>query len=394
MDRNSLYKKKILLITEAFDEGGTEFAMLSLINQLKQFECELEILCISKTGVLLNRFPKEIPVREIIFKNNFWKKLALNIEPEWGKCSKLPYNLFITYCNIVYPMKNGKNRLYRKMLKKTLPQKEEWDIVFDFYGYGSFLTAYAAESIKAEKKATWVHATFVYIWDKVTEYFKNFEKIYCVSKAALTDFRERFPETENQTEVLFNFTDTKEIIRKSNENVEDITVEGKFTFLTVGRLERVKSLDFAIRVAKKLKEENLNFVWYVIGDGTLQQELQNLIVLEGVEECFILLGRKDNVYPYLKQCDLYIQTSESEGYSTTILEARVLKRIVIATDINSNREQIISGETGYLVEYKESSFMNAIKSVITNQMLQKNIIKNLEKEEIGFLEEINKLKNF
>ena len=119
-----------------------------------------------------------------------------------------------------------------------------------------------------------------------------------------------------------------------------------------------------------------------------------MIVLEGVEECFILLGRKDNVYPYLKQCDLYIQTSESEGYSTTILEARVLKRIVIATDINSNREQIISGETGYLVEHKESSFMNAIKSVITNQMLQKNIIKNLEKEEIGFLEEINKLKNF
>ena len=394
METNNLYKKKVVLLTEAFDEGGTEVAMLALIQQLQKFECEIDILCISKTGILLDKVPPNIPIEEIVFKNNFWKKIALNIEPQWERPEMWLYNLFTIYFEKKYPKDKGNNKLYKKMLKKTLPQKKEWDILFDFYGYGSFLTAYAAKSIRATKKATWVHATFVYIWDKVAEYFEDFQKIFCVSQAALQDFRERFPETEKQVEILYNFTDVNEIIRKSKEQVEDIRVPGKYIFLTIGRLERVKSIDFSIRVAKKLKMQKLDFVWYVIGDGSLYHKLQDLINQLNLEKDFILLGRRDNVCPYLKQCDFYIQTSASEGYSTTILEARALKRIVIATDIKSNREQIISGKTGYLVKHEEKLFADMIEYVIAHRDEEEYITKNLLKERIEFWEGINTLKNF
>lgn len=393
MNQNNLYKKKILLLTEAFDEGGTEIAMLSLINCLKKFECKMEILCISKAGVLLNTFPKDVSIREITFSNKFWKKLALKIEPQWHRLDMLPYNLFWKWQKKKYPIKEKDNKLYKHMLQKTLPQKGKWDIVFDFYGYGSFLTAYATESIEARVKATWVHATAIHSWNKVEEYLWKFEKIYCVSNSVLKSFNQKFPELNEKTEVLFNLTDTNRIITKSKEKVEDIRVNEKFIFLTVGRLENVKRIDFAIRVAKKLKERNINFIWYVIGDGTLKEMLQKLIKSEDIEDCFILLGRRTNVYPYLLQCDLYIQPSKSEGYSTTILEARVLKRIIIATDIDSNREQIITGETGYLVKDREEEFVETIQKIIGDRNLQEKIVENLKKEEISFMGEINKFKS-
>lgn len=107
-------------------------------------------------------------------------------------------------------------------------------------------------------------------------------------------------------------------------------------------------------------------------------------------DCFILLGRRDNVYPYIKQCDIYIQTSKSEGYSTTILEARVLRCIIVATDILSNREQISSGETGFLVEYEEEAFVQIIQKIIFDKKLQKKSFSNISKERIDFTDEINK----
>lgn len=390
MDKQRLYKKKILLLTEAFDEGGTEIAMLSLINQLKKFECEVEILCINKEGILLERFVEEVPIREIIFSNKYWKKIALNIQPRWKNKEMLIYNIFFVCCKKLFPINQNRNKLYEKMIKKSLKQKEKWDIVFDFYGYGSFLTAYAIKSIKADIKATWVHGTAIHSWRKVSEYLPEFRKIYCVSKAVVNVFNKKFPNLKEITEVLYNATDIQEIIKKSKEPVENIRKKDRFTFLTIGRLELIKEIDFAIRVAKKLKENNIEFMWYVIGDGTLREFLQNMIESEKIQESFKLLGRRNNVYPYLTQCDVYIQTSSSEGYSTTILEARALKCVVVATDIDSNREQIKNGKTGYLVEHQEEKFVKTIQKIISNGELRRRIIRNLEKEKINFLEEIEK----
>ena len=164
---------------------------------------------------------------------------------------------------------------------------------------------------------------------------------------------------------FFNVTDPKEIIRKSDEKVESIRIEGKFTFLSVGRLEKVKGFDLAVKAAHILKRDGLIFNWYIIGDGVEKKELEKLIKKESVEDCFFLLGRKENVFPFMKQCDLYIQPSIFEGYSTTILEARVLKKIIIASDIPSNREQIHDGFNGFLTQCQPDKIADIIKKVIS-----------------------------
>ena len=63
-----------------------------------------------------------------------------------------------------------------------------------------------------------------------------------------------------------------------------------------------------------------------------------------VEQEIIFLGMRENPAPYVKSCDLYLQPSRHEGYPITIVEARSLQKVIIASDIPSMREQIRDGE--------------------------------------------------
>lgn len=47
---------------------------------------------------------------------------------------------------------------------------------------------------------------------------------------------------------------------------------------------------------------------------------------------------RENPAPYVKSCDLYLQPSRHEGYPITIVEARSLQKVIIASDIPSMRE--------------------------------------------------------
>lgn len=299
------------------------------------------------------------------FENEFYHTLACDKTIDLEKIKSLPYVTDILKYREDYPLLSRNNCLYNSLLDRAEDMKEKYDMVLDFYGYASFLTAYAAKRLDAPFKATWVHGVDIDWLQLVYEYLPDFNKIYCVSNSVKNSLMELFPEFSHKGEVFFNVTDPKEIIRKSDEKVESIRIEGKFTFLSVGRLEKVKGFDLAVKAAHILKRDGLIFNWYIIGDGVEKKELEKLIKKESVEDCFFLLGRKENVFPFMKQCDLYIQPSIFEGYSTTILEARVLKKIIIASDIPSNREQIHDGFNGFLTQCQPDKIADIIKKVIS-----------------------------
>ena len=383
--------KKVLILTKAFDGGGTEVAMLALINQMMKYDFDIKIICLMKRGVLLDRVPKEIPVEELEFENEFYHKLACEktIDPE--KIKSEIYGTEVLKYREEHPLAPGNNCLYNSLLDKAAVKDEKYDMILDFYGYASFLTAYAAKCLEADIKATWIHGVDIKWLNLVSEYLPCFDKIYCVSQSVKNSVESMFPIFSNKAEVFFNMTDTKKIIMGAEEDVGTIRKEGKYTLLSVGRLEREKGFDCAVKAAHILKNKRLPFCWYIIGEGTQKEELEKLIKNEGVADHVFLLGRKENVFPFMKQCDLYIQPSLFEGYSTTVLEARVLKKIVIASDIPSNREQIENGINGYLVPVEPFKIANMIKSICEDKEKQETIKNNMDVEQIDFSSEINKL---
>lgn len=385
--------RKILILIKSFDGGGTEIAMLSLVTQLIKYDFDIKILCLMKKGVLLNRVPAEIPVEELKFENEFYHTLACEKTIDREKMKSTPYGEDILKYREINPLNPKDNCLYNSLLNKIDVNDEKYDMVLDFYGYASFLTAYAAKCVKADVKATWIHGVDIDWLNLIYEYLPYFNKIYCVSNSVKSSLDCMFPEFSDQGEVFFNMTDTKEILRKAEEITDSIREYGKYTLLSVGRLEKVKGFDYAVKAAGILKRNQIPFGWYIIGDGTEREGLDCLIKEEKVEDCVFLLGRKENVFPYIKQCDLYIQPSIFEGYSTTILEARVLKKIIIASDIPSNREQIQNGKNGYLTNVDPDEIADTISKVVNNEDQQKFIRKNMDGEEMDFTLEIEKLYN-
>lgn len=70
-----------------------------------------------------------------------------------------------------------------------------------------------------------------------------------------------------------------------------------------------------------------------------------------------------------------------------------MKKIIVASDIPSNREQIINGVNGYLEQLDGQAFADRIQRLIQDPEENKKIVENLENEKIDFTGEIAKLEN-
>lgn len=138
--------------------------------------------------------------------------------------------------------------------------------------------------------------------------------------------------------------------------------------LSVGRLEEQKDFSFVINNLK-----NSNFVFDIIGEGSLKNELQKEATACGVK--LNLLGPKTNeeLMEIMKQYRYFISGSKYEGNPKTILEAMSVGCVIIASNIKSHSELIIDKTTGFLYSKYDSSFNNLINSLGSNLKLEQQI---------------------
>ena len=383
---------KILVLCKRMDMGGTEMALLALLNKLLENNHQVSLLLTDKSGVLLNRVPSEVKVLELDFHNDIYNKLAeKNID-------NVPFHnvkkAIAKVISLYYIKKGFFPALYEYLLTKIVPLDENYDVVLDFHSYGYFLTAFAAKKIDAKKKAIWFHDENV-DWTNCTNvYFDCFDKMYCVSNSVKEALTNKYPSYSSKIEVLLNFIDTESIKTKANASLNDPDFKGNLKLVTVGRLVQQKGIDIAIKTAQILTQNSIDYQWYVIGDGEDRQALQSQIDALKLNDRFHLLGRKDNPYPYIANCDIYIQPSRHEGYGISLIEARVLCKPIIASDISSSREQISAEKNGILAALEPQKFAEQIIRLINDQSLADKLVSELKNEQIDFNSEYNKLDAF
>ena len=238
---------------------------------------------------------------------------------------------------------------------------------------------------KKSKKLAWVHTDLIKnnfsdsIYDTFNEHieaYKKFDNIICVSDSAREKFIKKFGFKGNVIKIN-NPIMIEEIYNKSKEIGFNDKVEG-IRILTVGRLSEAKGQDMIVNVARLLKEDGFKFKWYLIGDGDLREKIDNEIKKQGLMENIILLGAKENPYPFFKECDLYVQTSRFEGYCMTLREAIIFKKPIITTDFESASEQIKDGENGIITKMNVESIYDGIKKVLINENLKNDLKNNLK----------------
>ncbi len=105
----------------------------------------------------------------------------------------------------------------------------------------------------------------------------------------------------------------------------------------------------------------------------------------------MLLGKKENPYPYIKACDIYVQPSRYEGKSITVREAQILCKPVIVTNYPTASSQIQDGVDGIIVPMDVDACAQEMVEFIRDKEGQARVVEYLETHDYGNEEEIEKI---
>jgi glycosyltransferase involved in cell wall biosynthesis len=120
--------------------------------------------------------------------------------------------------------------------------------------------------------------------------------------------------------------------------------------LTIGRLDKHKGHDLLLRAFARLTHRHANWSLTILGEGSQRQELEDLCRSLKLTERVSLPGRVSNPEQFLRQADLFVMASRSEGFPMALGEAMACGLPVIATDCPSGpAEMIRDGVNGILV---------------------------------------------
>ena len=379
--------KKILFVINTMGTAGAEKALIELLRKTDKTEYEISLFVLTNQGELISSLPKGVKLLNRDFdttsvlekkgRANLTKTCVKSLFDKGQIITKLPYILraFMT-------MLKNKRIMPDKLLWRVLSDGAEvfdtqFDLAVAYIEGGS--TYYVADHVKARHKAAFVHVDYEkagYTRQLDKDCYNRFDKIFTVSDEVKDSFIKVYPELSDKIEVFHNMIDPYEIKKKALERKGfDDGYDGA-RILSVGRLTAQKSFEVSVDAMEILKKDGIKARWYVLGEGDRRTILENYIKKKGLEKDFILMGIKENPYPYMKEADIYVHCSSFEGKSIAVQEAGILGMPRILSDCSGNREQTKDGTDGILTQLECVSISEKIKILLEDDTLRKKISSN------------------
>lgn len=364
--------KKILFVVKNMNVGGVEKSLLSLLNTIDRKEYEVDVLLLEEYGGFMDAIPNWVNV--IISKDYPLIKDEVNLPPlqvikHYLKDCKIVRASKLLPAYILSKATGDYSFYYKAVFDGFQNLEKHYDIAVAYTSIINYLAWLVDYHVDADEYIGWVHFDVSkYPPDRtmLLNTHRQMKKIFIVSQSALDSFVQMFPELKEKCELRYNVVDRKQILRLSEERVECIKEPHVKTIVTLGRLTSEKGQDIVPEVAAKLKEAGVVFRWYLIGDGGLSKIIKEKSKALGVESEVILLGTKINPYPYLKQADLYVQTSIHEGYCITLAEAKVFGVPIVSTEFAGAHEQLDTREDCMVVARNANAIVDGVEKLLNS----------------------------
>ena len=388
--------KKILFVIDSLHCAGAEKSLTTLLSLLDYSKYDVDLQLFGYGGALEELVPKEVnilkPMEYIKFSSLSTKNAVIKSLKNMNfkmLSSRLKFSLAIRKNNYSNAQKA---RVYWQKVSNVIENNnKEYDIAIS-YAQG-VPTFYVAEKVCAKKKLAWVNVSYkLEDEDRAfqEQFYDKYNKIVAVSDSAKNVFLETFPKYTDKLEIIYDINDADFIKKMSDQGQSYNDNYTGLRILTIGRLANQKGYDIALEACKILKEKGIEFKWYSLGIGPLKEEIEKYINENNLENNFKLLGVKSNPYPFIRDCDIYVQTSRFEGFGIAIAEARMLNKPVVTTRFDAVYNQMKDRKNGLVVDMNSQGIVNGILELINNKELTNEIISYLKTEKKGNREEINK----
>lgn len=361
--------------------GGAERSLINLLHELPAEEYQIDLLLFKQTGLFLKQLPGNVKLLEIP------EAVRRLYGPIMQSGRFFPAKVLGNVLARVREKRILDVRAYRwhHWYSRLIPELETHYDTAIAYISGEILF-YVDEKVHADRKLTWIHIDYRTSFQPKQYDFphlKNMDGIVSISDKCVDILKEEFPEFREKIYMLPNITSSAVTRNRAEEFQPKEYVGCENRILSVGRMADQKGFDMAISAAAILKKKGVSFHWFIIGDGEKKQELEQQIKAEGVEDCFLLIGTRENPYPYMKHCTVLAQTSRFEGKSVVLDEAKILGAPILATCYPTIADQVMDGKEGIVVEMNPEGIAAGLEMLLTDSEKREKIRKNLLEREYG-----------
>lgn len=348
-------RKNLLILIESLSGGGAEKVLSTLLQNLELNQFEVTLCCFSDVGKYKEVVLPYVYYTSILPDSSIIKGWRLFIY-------KLKHHLIYNWLPLKW------------IYQWFIPHHADIEIAF-VEGFATKLLAHSSN--KKAKRIAWVHCDMQqFHWtksiynnniDAEEKVYKKYHQIITVSQTAQKAFQNEFKNVTTPIKTLYNPINSLEIIEKSKEKIFfPLKNKDIIRLVSIGRFTTAKAYDRLLRIINKFIFGNYPIELWILGDGEQRNLLETYIKENHLENVVTLWGFQDNPYAYLAQCDLFVCSSISEGYSTAVTEALILGIPVITTNCSGMDELLKGGECGIITENSEEALYKGLKQLLDN----------------------------
>lgn len=374
---------RILFSIHYLELGGAERSLIGLLRALDYSKVQVDLFVYSHRGELMEEIPQEVnllpeipeyaqierPLKDVL-KDGFWTIVLARLRAKWQ---------FYRYQKRKHP-KDG-CAIFAYVAKNITPflppinPEQEYDLAVSYLAPHDIVL----KKVRAKKKVCWIHTDYTKIdvnADLERPTWEGFNKIVSISESVSNAFLTIFPSLKDKIALIPNILSTELVQEQSlafDATQEMPAEQGIVRLLSIGRYSHQKNFDNVPDICHRILQAGSNIRWYLIGFGGDEALIRQRIEDFGVKDQVILLGKKENPYPYILACDVYVQPSRYEGSPVTIQEARALGKPVVATAFPTVDSVIQDGVNGVIVPLDNEGCAQGIIRVLLNPELQKRI---------------------
>lgn len=331
---------KILFFIETLEGGGAEKVLRNLVNSMDQTKFDITVQTVWPCDAE-KYLADGIRYKSVYSSYNTANIVRYRIEAECG----LTYMLHI---------------------------KDDYDIECAYLESGATKILSGSNNKKAEKIA-WVHSDLLKsvgnpeaFAEKTKPYYKKFDRVACVAENVKNSFVKLYGNLV-PVDVVYNTIDDSEIREKAKQPLPEGVEKRRLTVVSLGRLSAPKKYMRLLKAHEKLLDEGLEHDLWILGEGPERAELEKYIEENDIEDSAKLLGFYDNPYPFLREADLLVCSSDYEGFSTFVTEGVIMGKPIVTTDCGGMREILGDSEYGLITANSEDGVYEGLKKMLCDE---------------------------
>ncbi len=387
-------KKRIFVAMQYMEIGGVERSLVGLLDALDYGRVEVDLFLYRHSGELMSMIPPGVnllpeiaayttltrPIARIVREGHLGIALGrLRARREARRFGR-------------GGVKGENASVYQYVADATTPLlpdigRGEYDLAISFIAPHNIVR----DKVRARRKVAWIHTDYSNVAIDVARegpVWDSFDTIAAISADARERFLDAVPVAPSKVVVIENILSVEAVRRQAA--LEHPRLEGEIRLLTVGRFCYPKAFDNAVRICAGLVAQGLPVRWYAIGYGD-SAPIERAIAECGMEEHFIVLGKKANPYPWIAACDIYVQPSRYEGKAVTVREAQVLGRPVVITAFATSASQLRDGIDGVIVPIDTEGAARGIQALIENPAMLETVRQNCAATDYSNRAEVEKI---